>query len=141
MIAACTHVVGRLIQYPVMIFFLLYLARHQFLDNWTWPLSLVIWYLLAIAYALGCAIALRWSANRARKRAMDRLQHYLVAERGSQTPDSQRQKRIEAAIREVESLQEGAFAGMQENPIVSAILIPSSGVTLLALVETLLKTQ
>jgi len=46
-----------------------------------------------------------------------------------------RAEQLRATIKEVESIDEGAFAPLSQHPLIGAILMPSGGVGVLSLLE------
>ncbi|MHC4623930.1 MAG: hypothetical protein ACYS4W_08510 [Planctomycetota bacterium] len=132
LIAFRTEAVGRLIRYPFIVLPIMLLSRSRFFDNWNWPIGLVLTLAIYTAFALYCAVKMRRSAEKARNQAMSRLQTNLV---GIEGWDKARAKKIKAMIEEIRSIKQGAFSPFSENPVIGAILIPSGGVTLLALLE------
>jgi hypothetical protein len=116
LIAHRTEAVGKLIYYPFIILLIMLVARSPLFDNWNWPIGLILVLAIYATFALYCAIRMRRSAENARTQAIARLQTNLV-------------------LVEIRSMKQGAFSPFSENPVIGAILIPSGGVTLLALWE------
>ncbi len=78
-IAMRTDVVGKVIYYPFVIFFLIVVSRISLFDNWDWPLSLLIILIANVSLALLSAILLRRSAEEARKVALTKLRERQLA--------------------------------------------------------------
>jgi hypothetical protein len=128
-----TKAIGTLIYCPFIIFLLMLVARNPYLDNWDFPISLMIVFLLNLIYALWCAMKLRHEAQQARRVALKRLQEQLVEATGD--GDGRRTSQLEVMIEQVKSIREGAYSPATENPVLHAILIPSGGVSLLTLLR------
>jgi hypothetical protein len=134
-IASHTQAVGKLIYYPFIILLVMIVARNRYFDNWNFPISLTIVFLLYFVHAIGCGIMLRLEAEKARSMALDRLGKELVEATGD--GDKRRTKQLEVMIEQVKSIREGAYSPFTENPILRAILIPSGGISLLTLLRFL----
>lgn len=131
LIAARTKAVGKLIYYPFIIAFILVVARSRFFDNWHWPVMYVVIFCINLGISVLCGLKMRHCAERARETTLKTLQHYLIC-----ADDKARSDRIRQMIEEIKSIKEGAFSPFSENPVIGAVLLPSGGVTLLALLET-----
>jgi hypothetical protein len=82
-----TEMVTRLIYYPFLILTLLVLARNTIFDNWTFPPALVITLLAGLAIAITCALHLRSTAEKARRRTLDGLgEKLLIAQQADGRP-------------------------------------------------------
>lgn len=134
-IAAHTEAVGKLIYYPFIILLIMFVARTPYFDNWDFPISLIIIFLLNSTYALVCAMRLRREAEKTRELAIKRLKKELVKAAAGRSTRSTEQ--IKAMIEDVRSIQQGAYSPFSENPVVHAILIPSGGMSLLTLLRFL----
>ena len=132
LIASRTEAVGKLIYYPFIVVFVMVVARSRFFDDWNWPPSVILIFGMHLAFALYCAIRMRRSAEKARREAVRTLETHLPL---LKDPDGSRTRRIEAMLDEIRAIRQGAFCSFSENPVVGALLIPSTGVTLLALLE------
>lgn len=134
-IACHTEVVGKLIYWPFIILLIMFVARNRYFDNWDFPKFLIVIFLLNSTLALVCAMRLRREAEKTRELAIKRLHKKLVKAAAGQSKRSTEQ--IKAMIEDVRSIQQGAYSPFSENPVVHAILIPSGGMSLLALLRFL----
>jgi hypothetical protein len=137
LVADRTRVIGRLILFPFVIYPVMIISRISLFDNWDWPLSLILVISLTGFIAIGCTFALRRTAENARHKALGRLWNHLVKVRDSTDDDEACGKHIEWIMDKMESLQEGAFSPLSQNPIIAAILMPLGGLGILAVVELL----
>jgi len=160
-VARVTEGAGELVYFPALILLLAIAARMPYFDNWGFPALLFIVYAIPCAYILGLMASLQLAARRARAAALFRLQEQLEAidfgsdqpptstattENGQATPTTElraeelkaKRERIERLISAIEELREGAFRPFMENPIVHALLIPSGGAGMLAVLTYLL---
>jgi hypothetical protein len=133
-VAQRTHVVARLIWYPLIVLTLLVVARCNVFDNWSWPTSLLIIYALNVAWALGSAVYLRRAAEQLRAAALDNLSLLRL---GAFTNEVKRQT-FEELIVEIRNLKKGAFAPLSEQPFIRAVLFNSGSLGLLAVGQRLL---
>ncbi len=132
-IAQRTEVVARLIWYPLIVLTLMMVARFSFFDNWSWPPSLLVVFVLNAAWALGSAVYLRRAAEQLRAAALDNL---ALLRLGAFT-DEVKRKTFEELIEEIRRLKKGAFAPSSEQPFIRAVLFPSGGLGLLAVAQRL----
>jgi hypothetical protein len=134
-VADRTQVVARLIWYPVVVLTLLFVARSSYFDNWTWPINLVLIFVLNAAWALGSAFFLRHAAERLRETAIEDLQRHRFAS----YRDTDKREMFDELIPEIRALKKGAFAPLSEQPFIRAILYPSGGIGLIAVAQRLLE--
>lgn len=138
LIAARTAVIGNFIYFPFIIMFLLGISRHNYLDNWGFPTALVIIFTLNAILVVVNAMALRHSAEMARREAIGQLEKKLM-ELPDQTPGEKKQRQqIEWAIEAIKDNQRGAFLPFTKHPVFgAAIALPSGGYGLVLLLEYL----
>ncbi|HME44560.1 MAG TPA: hypothetical protein VKF36_15830 [Syntrophorhabdales bacterium] len=139
LIAIRTDTVGKLIFYPFIVWFLMFASRFDYFDNWRTPPGLAVVIFLGAMYAWSSAFLLRQSAERARTCAVDRLKDLLLINLGDKKPSPDLTKHIEAALDEVRSMRQGAFAPFTQHPIVQSLLVPFGGVSGIYLVDFLAK--
>ena len=136
LIAERTTVIGNFIYFPFIIIILLGLARHGYLDNWDFPVALVIIFALNATIVVGNALALRRSAEAAKREAIRRLENRLI-QLSDQTPEEIRQRhQIEWDIHAIKNNKRGAFLPFTQHPVFgAAIALPSGGYGLVLLLE------
>ena len=78
LIAKLTDPVSRLILYPFIVFFLLIVSRLTLFDNWHFPKTIVSVISIGLLYAVGCAVRIRRSAEKARDKILQELKEQLV---------------------------------------------------------------
>lgn len=139
LIAKRTGVVGKLIFYPFIVWFIMFISRINYFDNWQFPIGLAIVISLGAVYAWSCAFVLRRSAERARADVVHRLTTHLALVLSNKNPDQNRVKRIEFVLNEVKSIRDGAFAPFTQHPVVQALLVPFGGVGGIYLIDFLTK--
>ena len=135
-VAQRTEAVAPLIWYPIIVLAVMFVARSSFFDNWPWPLSLILIFALNVMWALGSAAFLRRAAEQLRESAISNLQLLRVLSFSKPDPEKRRQT-FDELITEIRNLKKGAFAPLTEQPFVRAILYPSGGLGLFAVVQRL----
>ena len=136
-IAERTAVIGHLIYYPFVIVFLMAVARHPYFDHWDLPMGLAILIFLNIAYAFGNGVALRRSAEQARRAALAQLNARLLPLDDQNPTEKESKRHIERAIDAIKNNRKGAFMPLAAHPIVGAIALPSGGYGFILLAEYL----
>ena len=133
-VAERTQVVARLIWYPLVALSLLFVARSSFFDNWTWPIGLVVIFVLNAAWPIGSAVLLRRAAEQLREAALSNLQLLRIKGRAIEG----KREMFDELIDEIRALKKGAFAPLTEQPFVRAIIVPSGGLGLIAIAQRFL---
>lgn len=139
LIAMRTDTVGKLIFYPFIVWFVMFISRFDYFDNWRTPLGLAVVISLGALYAWTCAFLLRQSAESARTCVADHLKDLLFLTLKDEKPNPDRIKQIESVLGEVRSIRQGAFAPFTQHPIVQSLLVPFGGVGGIYLIEFLIK--
>jgi len=121
-IARRTVVIGRLIYYPFIALSLMLAARSSFFDDWNSPPSVYVIATLCYAIVLGCALALRWTAEASRKQAVERLRNGILRAKG--TGNTALASQLEILRERAEKLDDGAFAPYSKQPLLRAVLLP-----------------
>ncbi len=137
-IAQWTAVVDRLIYYPFAGILVMIVSRLNRFDDWDWPVGLIIATVLHSGYAAYSLMLMRRTAARARDQCLARLT--LARTKLNINDDakaSSRKSALEEITRLISEIRTGAFAPITEHPILGAILLPSSGVGLMALLQIL----
>lgn len=139
LITRLTKAVGTLIYYPFIVLALVIIARDGYFDDWDFPVGLVVMYVLGVACIIACAVLLRRAAEEARKKAVDNLKNKLFLVKGGGPQHAHVAAQISLTVQEIEAEREGAFAPWTQRPVFGAILYPSGGVGLIALLEYFLR--
>lgn len=139
LIAKRSAAISKLLYFPIIILFLMGATRYSYIDNFHLPAALVIIYGIIGAYAIGTVVALRASAGRAKRKAIEELQkeHDQLSARFNDPLNRRKENRrqINRVIQEIQSNHEGAFLPFHKHPV--AIAVPAGGAGLLYLVEYL----
>jgi hypothetical protein len=137
LIAERTTVIGNFIYFPFIVMSLLGMARHRYFDNWDFPTTLIIIFTLSAALVIISSMALRHSAEIAKREAIKRLESRLIdSSRVPKAPEGeQNRQELEAAIQAIKNNHRGAFLPFTQHPVFgAAVALPSGayGVVLLA---------
>src|SRR5260221_10576438 len=73
-----TEKVGRMIYYPFVILLLLIIAQNRFLENWDWPIALILVASIIAAYVLYSGFIVRGAAEKVRLMALEDLDSKIV---------------------------------------------------------------
>jgi hypothetical protein len=138
LIAERTTVIGNFIYFPFIVMFLLGIARYNYLDNWDFPLALVIIFTLNATLIFANSMALRKSAEKAKREAIKRLESKLIQLPGQTPAEIKQRQQIEWAIHAIKNNRRGAFLPFTQHPFFgAAIALPSGGFGLALLLEYL----
>jgi hypothetical protein len=121
-IARRTRAIGALIYFPFIGLSLMLLARSSFFDDWYTPPTVLVLATLSIAIVLGCALALRRSAEASRLHAIQRLRDAILRAKGAGNGTLVGQ--LETLRDRAERLSDGAFAPYSRQPLLKAVLLP-----------------
>ena len=134
-VAMRTKCIINLIYWPFLLVALLVISRSSLFAAFSTGPTLIIIQGITITILIGCVLWLRWAAERARDTARERLTDRLVAAQGVETPmDAKRAVQIEVLLNRVQTIREGAFSPISQQPLIRALLLPLgtySGVALL----------
>lgn len=122
-VAARTQAVDRLIYYPMLCIMLMLLAKITYFDNQEFPLSKGITFAVAISFLFFSGFVLRHEANKLRNCVKKSLQDLRV---------NNATRRIDETICRIDTIDEGAFQPMLEQPVMQALLIMLASVGLFA---------
>jgi hypothetical protein len=140
-----TAEIGPLMAAPLILQLLLLISRVCWLDDWTWPLGLVLIFAMNFLMAATCLLLVRRAAENVRTYALERLEeiksslensgkdHVDVVAHG--TLDDRRKvsldketylKNLENVRKHIEDESRGAFAPWFQDPTYLGVFIPSS---------------
>lgn len=139
LIARRTDVVGKLIFFPFIIWFLMFVSRLYYFDNWRTPLGLAIVISLGPLLAWSCAVYLRHSAEKLRAVVVSRLAQQLIGAYATEPSSKADADRIQYVLNEVKAIKRGAFASYLQQPVVQSLLVPVGGISGVKLLEFLAK--
>jgi hypothetical protein len=133
LIADLTEGVGRLLWFPSIVLLVLLIARNEWWDRWPWHISYIV--LMAVNFFLATIsiLVLQRAAREAQREAAKTFSAKVkkakakVAESPAHNDASQAEKLLE----EIRNPKRGAFVPFWENPVIGAMLLGPSGLTVL----------
>jgi hypothetical protein len=139
LVAKRTEVVGKLIFFPFIILFLIFVSGLNYFDNFGAPIALAIVIILNAVFAWSCTLMLRHSAEKERAALIDRLSMDLVKVYADENISQKHKERLEFVLNEVKSIKQGAFAPFFQQPVLHSLYVSLGGIGGLALLEYFLK--
>ena len=154
-----TRCISKLVYYPFAIFALMIVSRSTALAGFSISLPIVITQFVGFAALFGCAMALCFSAEKARRTTRTRLMERIIAAKarpgGGQaeagmdgkstdagasageaaTPTRASADQLETLLKLVEELHEGSFVPLSQQPPIRALLLPLGGLGWAALLD------
>ncbi len=141
LIASRSEAVNGLVYYPFILLTLTILSRWRMTDNYQWGTALLLGLGANLAVAVYCAIRLPIEAQQARQKCLQRLRGKLferrVAEGRKKEFERSSVSALEQVIKQIETMNRGAFVGIWEQPVLRAVLVPSGGAGVWALLGLL----
>jgi hypothetical protein len=126
-----------LIYFPFLIIALMAVSRSPLLANYHPNIADLVTVSLGVLIVIGCAVALRQSAEASRAKARRRLADQLIVARKGKSGGTLGAQ-LELLMKRVEELHEGAFSPLSQQPLVRAMLLPLGSLGGTALLEYLL---
>lgn len=133
LIAELTEQVGQLVYYPAGLVLLLLLARNSWWDCWSWPVSLIIIFIINFVLAFASVVILQRAALDAKRKAEQSLAAKVKKLRAetAATKAENAAGQAEKLLEEIRDLRRGAFVPFWQNPVVGALFLSSGGTTML----------
>ncbi|HUL11529.1 MAG TPA: hypothetical protein VLU73_05080, partial [Methylococcaceae bacterium] len=138
LIAERTHVLSGLIYYPFLALALFIASRTPLFDNWHTPWQLALLFILSFTIPVVCALRLRNNAEDLRRIALEKFSACMLAQKGSDDPKLVGQ--LEEAIKQVKSMDKGAFRPFTQQPWLKALFLPLGSWSGLTILEFLVRT-
>ncbi|HEY4309677.1 MAG TPA: hypothetical protein VGN12_09530 [Pirellulales bacterium] len=132
-IADSSHVVGKLILYPFIVVFLLFIARSPMFDYLTLGAGLITIWVLLLAGAAMASISMRVTAAHTRDGILAQLRNELAG-----CSDTRQCDMIKQTIKDIADEQQGAFRHWSSDPVFGALVILLGGGGSLVAIEQLL---
>ena len=129
-----TDRIDKFIYFPAALLVLMVIARSEFIDNWDFPIGLMVVIGLSASYVVASTIQLRKASEVARQRVLMNLSRQYRKRYPSDSANE-----IKYAIEEVTAFSKGAFMPITELPVFRAVTLPTGFYALLTLVETFIK--
>ena len=132
LIAQRTEVVNRLVRYPFIVLLLMMVARNHYFDNWDFPLTMIVGWVVNVALAVTAALLLYRAAEQARDAGLARLNQQVFQGLDGGSARDGDVKLTRQVIEDIEAVGQGAFVPIWRQPVVE-----SSFYGLLALLQYL----
>lgn len=132
LIAELTEQIGGVVYHPFLVFCFLLIARNESWAWWSWPLWLVVIFGFNLLLAVACVLILQFAADRAKQLAVANLQAKVKRLQSLAAPNKTQSNADQAKrlLDEISQIRRGAFAHVWQSPLLGAILLPSSGLTI-----------
>ena len=135
-----TSGIGTTLYFPAIVLSILLVSYNPLTYTWPWPPS---WFaIIAGHFAIAGAgvLALQHAAKASRDKCVEELEFHLNHQRVAQAQSQAAMKdalldRAQELVAEVRGLREGAFAGVANNPVLGATLLPIGSVLVLELLK------
>ncbi len=141
-VARRTELISGLVIGPFVVLALLVLARSSLFDNWSLTPAIAISVCIYLGWLIVLAALLKLAAENTRRRALSSMNADLQWLCGQKNADlAQLVEPFKRLITSVENNQTGAFAGLFDQPLLKALLVPLGGASGTQLFERLLQGQ
>lgn len=120
LIAQRTEVVNRLVRYPFIVLLIMMAARNHYFDNWHFPLTMIVGWIVNVMLAIAAALLLYRAAERARNAGLARLNQQVLQglDRGvGGEPDVKLTRQV---IEDIEGVRQGAFVPLWQQPVIES---------------------
>ncbi|ULO24116.1 hypothetical protein [Methylocystis sp. SB2] len=133
-IASRTNCISKLIYFPFAIFALMIMSRSTAFAEFALSVPILATQIVGFIIIFGCAMALCFSAEKARETAKSRLTKRLVAVKAAD--DSEKKvSQLETLLKLVDGLRQGSFVPLSQQPPIRALLLPIGGLGWTALLD------
>jgi hypothetical protein len=151
LVARRTRALGPTLVHPFVVLFLLTIARLRVFDDWSWPASASVYFLLLMALTVVAGLRLRLRAERLRRECLHRLRVRWMGALGAPEPSAATKGRsrptgrkasadkLSRLVEELGEIREGAYGPLRENPLLQAVILPFGGVSLVAVIDWMMK--
>jgi uncharacterized integral membrane protein len=145
-VAFYTKEASCIVVYPFIVLAVMIVARSQFFDRWSWPVSVIIFLALVILFIVLCSFSIRRAARGVKEDALKELDSLRLKSIASDGPLSWRHQifhnanytaLIERAYEDIKSEADGAYAPWFLDRAAGAFLIPSAGTLIVKVFEYL----
>lgn len=94
-------------------------------------------FVTSLLYAVVCGALLWNAAGRTKRAAIDELTRWVIRTTGGGGPAKAHADQLEAIVRQMDAMRDGAFAQFSQQPIVQALSLAASGAGGIAVLEYL----
>jgi hypothetical protein len=139
LIAERTKMVGKLIFFPFIVWFILFLARQPYFDKYPTPIGLFIVITMGALLPWVCALILRRSAEKLRAVVVDRVSQKLILGHWHTDKGEEPMEHLKYMLAEIKSARTGAFSSYLKSPVWRSLLVPFGGVSIVTLLDYISK--
>lgn len=120
LISQRTDVVNRLVRYPFIVLLVVMVARNSYFDDWHFPLTMMVGWMVNVLLAMAAALLLYRAAEQARHASLRRLKHAVLKglDRGAASDGDVKLTR--QVIEDIEAVGQGAFVPLWQQPVVES---------------------
>lgn len=120
LIAQRTDIVNRLVRYPFIVLLVVMVARNTYFDDWHFPLTMMVGWVVNVLLAMTAALLLYRAAEQARHAGLARLKHAVLKglDRGAASDGDVKLTR--QVIEDIEAVGQGAFVPLWQQPVVES---------------------
>ncbi|MDF0664507.1 MAG: hypothetical protein P0119_00380 [Nitrospira sp.] len=120
LISQRTDVVNRLVRYPFIVLLVVMVARNSYFDDWHFPLTMMVGWVVNVLLAMAAALLLYRAAEQARHAILRRLNHAVLKglDRGAASDGDVKLTR--QVIEDIEAVGQGAFVPLWQQPVVES---------------------
>jgi hypothetical protein len=133
-LALRTKCISKLIYFPFAIFALLIMSRSTAFADFALSPPIVATQIVGFVIVFGCAMALCFSAEKARETVKTRLTKRLVAVKGADG-SAKKVSQLETLLKLVDGLRQGSFVPLSQQPPIRALLLPIGSLGWTALLD------
>ncbi|CCJ05805.1 hypothetical protein [Methylocystis sp. SC2] len=133
-LALRTKCISKLIYFPFAIFALLIVSRSTAFADFALSPPIIATQIFGFSIVFGCAMALCFSAEKARETVRTRLTKRLVAMKGADG-SGKKVSQLETLLKLVDGLRQGSFVPLSQQPPIRALLLPIGGLGWTALLD------
>lgn len=120
LIAQRTTVVNRLVRYPFLILLIMMVARGSYFDDWYFPLTMIVGWVVNVLLAIAAALLLYRAAEQARQASLTRLNGAILKELGCGAGNDADVKLTRQVKEDIEAMSQGAFVPLWQQPVVES---------------------
>jgi hypothetical protein len=118
-----TEAIESMIYYPIILLFILIIARNHFFADLTWTWCMALMNSIMPVWLIWTAAVLVRSARNARSRAIERMDRLIFQE-----SDPEQAKRLHQIRDEIHDINSGSFTPFLQHPLFGAMILPLGGV-------------
>jgi len=120
LIAQRTDLVNRLVRYPFIVLLIMMVARNSYFDDWYFPLTMIVGWVVNVLLAIAAALLLYRAAEQARQASLTRLNGAILKGLGRGAGNDADVKLTRQVKEDIEAMSQGAFVPLWQQPVVES---------------------